>query len=126
MLKKKEGIMGKKKRKSHALRGIIAIGGIVCAAIVSNRVRENNPNGIKDSNNDGIVDAKDYAEEFKKAAKETYDATKEYAKEKAPIVKEKASKAYAKAKEYAKDKAPIVKEKASEVIENVKEKIKED
>ena len=117
--------MANKRKKISAVKGLLAISGIVIAAIVSNKVRTNNPEGIMDENNDGKVDAKDYAREFKKAAKETYDEAKEYAKEKAPIVKEKAAKVAKEVKDYAAEKAPIVKEKATKIAKEVKDKIDE-
>ena len=49
------------------------VAGTVAAVKVSEKVKENNPNGVQDVNGDGKVDYKDYVIETKKAAKETYD-----------------------------------------------------
>ena len=52
--------------------GAAAAGGAVAAAKVIQKVKENNPDGIGDVNEDGQVDYKDYIEETKKAAQEVY------------------------------------------------------
>ena len=79
------------------------VAGTVAAVKVSEKVKENNPDGVQDVNGDGKVDYKDYAIEAKKAAKEVYAEVKE----KAPVVmanaKEKGSEFYQDAKEKVKD-----------------------
>ena len=79
------------------------VAGTVAAVKVTEKVKENNPDGIQDVNRDGKVDYKDYAIEAKKAAKEVYAEVKE----KAPVVmaeaKEKGSEFYQDAKEKVKD-----------------------
>ena len=79
------------------------VAGTVAAVKVTEKVKENNPDGIQDVNGDGKVDYKDYAIEAKKAAKEVYAEVKE----KAPVVmanaKEKGSEFYQDAKEKVKD-----------------------
>ena len=79
------------------------VAGTVAAVKVSEKVKENNPEGVQDVNGDGKVDYKDYAIEAKKAAKEVYAEVKE----KAPVVmanaKEKGSEFYQDAKEKVKD-----------------------
>ena len=79
------------------------VAGTVAAVKVSEKVKENNPEGVQDVNGDGKVDYKDYAIEAKKAAKEVYAEVKE----KAPVVmadaKEKGEKLYQDAKETVKD-----------------------
>ena len=79
------------------------VAGTVAAVKVGEKVKENNPDGVKDVNGDGKVDYKDYAIEAKKAAKEVYAEVKE----KAPVVmanaKEKGSEFYQDAKEKVKD-----------------------
>ena len=79
------------------------VAGTVAAMKVTEKVKENNPNGVQDVNGDGKVDYKDYAIEAKKAAKEVYAEVKE----KAPVVmanaKEKGSEFYQDAKEKVKD-----------------------
>lgn len=79
------------------------VAGTVAAVKVTEKVKENNPEGVQDVNGDGKVDYKDYAIEAKKAAKEVYAEVKE----KAPVVmanaKEKGSEFYQDAKEKVKD-----------------------
>ena len=79
------------------------VAGTVAAVQVTEKVKENNPDGVQDVNGDGKVDYKDYAIEAKKAAKEVYAEVKE----KAPVVmanaKEKGSEFYQDAKEKVKD-----------------------
>ena len=79
------------------------VAGTVAAMKVTEKVKENNPDGVQDVNGDGKVDYKDYAIEAKKAAKEVYAEVKE----KAPVVmanaKEKGSEFYQDAKEKVKD-----------------------
>ena len=79
------------------------VAGTVAAVKVTEKVKENNPDGVQDVNGDGKVDYKDYAIEAKKAAKEVYAEVKE----KAPVVmanaKERGSEIYEDAKEKVKD-----------------------
>ena len=79
------------------------VAGTVAAVKVTEKVKENNPDGVQDVNGDGKVDYKDYAIEAKKAAKEVFAEVKE----KAPVVmanaKEKGSEFYQDAKEKVKD-----------------------
>ena len=79
------------------------VAGTVAAVKVTEKVKENNPEGVQDVNGDGKVDYRDYAIEAKKAAKEVYAEVKE----KAPVVmanaKEKGSEFYQDAKEKVKD-----------------------
>ena len=79
------------------------VAGTVAAVKVTEKVKENNPEGVQDVNGDGKVDYKDYAIEAKKAAKEVYAEVKE----KAPVVmaeaKEKGSEFYQDAKEKVTD-----------------------
>ena len=79
------------------------VAGTVAAVKVTEKVKENNPEGVQDVNGDGKVDYKDYAIEAKKAAKEVYAEVRE----KAPVVmaeaKEKGSEFYQDAKEKVKD-----------------------
>lgn len=79
------------------------VAGTVAAVKVTEKVKENNPEGVQDVNGDGKVDYRDYAIEAKKAAKEVYAE----AREKAPVVmaeaKEKGSEFYQDAKEKVKD-----------------------
>ena len=117
--------MGKKKKCCHGLLiRALAVGTIVAMATIAYKVRENNPEGVKDANGDGIVDKKDYLREVKTATKETYEIAKDFAKEKAPIVKEKATVAYEKAKDFTKEKAPILKEKLEDAFDDLKDKTK--
>ena len=79
------------------------VAGTVAAVKVTEKVKENNPEGVQDVNGDGKVDYKDYAIEAKKAAKEVYAEVKE----KAPVVmaeaKEKGSEFYQDAKKKVQD-----------------------
>ena len=50
----------------------VTAGATVAAVRVSDKVKENNPQGVGDSNGDGKVDGKDMFIEVKKAAKEVY------------------------------------------------------
>ena len=79
------------------------VAGTVAAVKVTEKVKENNPDGIQDVNGDGKVDYKDYAIEAKKAAQEVYAE----AKEKAPGVmaeaKARSSEIYADAKDKVKE-----------------------
>ena len=77
--------------------------GTVAAVKVTEKVKENNPEGVQDVNGDGKVDYKDYVIEAKKAAKEVYAE----AREKAPVVMAEA------------------KEKGGQIYEDAKEKVKE-
>ena len=79
------------------------VAGTVAAVKVTEKVKENNPEGVQDVNGDGKVDYKDYAIEAKKAAQEVYAE----AKEKAPGVMAEA------------------KEKGGELYQDAKEKVKE-
>ena len=79
------------------------VAGTVAAVKVTEKVKENNPEGVQDVNGDGKVDYKDYAIEAKKAAQEVYAE----AKEKAPGVmaeaKARSSEIYADAKDKVKE-----------------------
>ena len=79
------------------------VAGTVAAVKVTEKVKENNPEGVQDVNGDGKVDSRDYAIEAKKAAKEVYDE----AREKAPVVmadaKEKGGQIYEDAKKKVQD-----------------------
>ena len=90
------------------------VAGTVAAVKVTEKVKENNPDGVQDVNGDGKVDYKDYVIEAKKAAKETYAEFKEKApgvmadaKEKGEQLfedaKGKGEKLYQDAKETVKD-----------------------
>ena len=79
------------------------VAGTVAAVKVTEKVKENNPEGIQDVNGDGKVDYKDYAIEAKKAAKEVYAEVKEKAPGVMANAKEKGSEFYQDAKEKVKD-----------------------
>ena len=112
------------KKKSGILSRALALTVVASLVVIAKKVKDNNPEGIQDTNNDGVIDERDYISEIKVATKETYEKAKEIAKEKAPIVKEKASIAYEKAKDFAKEKAPIVKENLEDALDDLKDKIK--
>ena len=79
------------------------VAGTVAAVKVTEKVKENNPDGMKDVNGDGKVDYKDYAIEAKKAAKEVYAQVKEKAPGVMAEAKEKGSELYEDAKKTVKD-----------------------
>ena len=79
------------------------VAGTVAAVKVTEKVKENNPDGIQDVNGDGKVDYKDYAIEVKKAAKETYAEFKEKAPGVMAEAKEKGAALYEDAKKTVKD-----------------------
>jgi len=79
------------------------VAGTVAAVKVTEKVKENNPEGVQDVNGDGKVDYKDYAIEAKKAAKEVYAEVKEKAPGVMAEAKEKGSGFYQDAKEKVKD-----------------------
>lgn len=67
------------------LFGIGAVAGTTVAAMkVSEKYKENNPEGAKDVNGDGKVDAVDVLTEVAKAATEVYTEVADSVKEKAP------------------------------------------
>ena len=69
------------------LFGIGAVAGTTVAAMkVSEKYKENNPEGVKDVNGDGKVDAADVLVEVAKAATEVYTEVAEEVKEKVPQV----------------------------------------
>ena len=90
------------------------VAGTVAAVKVSEKVKENNPNGVQDVNGDGKVDYKDYVIETKKAAKETYDEFRQ----KAPGV---VAEDEAAGTEIYKD----AKEKGAEIYEDAKKTVQE-
>ena len=79
------------------------VAGTVAAVKVAEKVKENNPEGVKDVNNDGKVDYKDYIVEAKKAAKETYAEFKEKAPGVMAEAKEKGEELYQDAKKTVQD-----------------------
>ena len=74
------------------------VAGTVAAVKVTEKVKENNPDGVQDVNGDGKVDYKDYVIEAKKAAKETYAEFKEKAPGVVAEAKEKGAEIYKDAK----------------------------
>ena len=79
------------------------VAGTVAAVKVTEKVKENNPEGVQDVNGDGKVDYKDYAIETKKAAKEVYAEVKEKAPGVMANAKARGSEIYEDAKEKVKD-----------------------
>jgi hypothetical protein len=98
----------------------VTVGATVAAVKVADQVKENNPDGIKDVNGDGRVDAKDYFEEVKKAAVEVYQDAAAVVREKAPVFTQKAKDAAEDVKEAFTSAAETVKEKAPEYVQNAK------
>ena len=74
------------------------VAGTVAAVKVTEKVKENNPDGVQDVNGDGKVDYKDYVIEAKKAAKETYAEFKQKAPGVMAEAKEKGAEFYQDAK----------------------------
>ena len=79
------------------------VAGTVAAVKVTEKVKENNPDGVQDVNGDGKVDYKDYAIEAKKAAMEVYAEVREKAPGVMADAKEKGERLYQDAKETVKD-----------------------
>lgn len=79
------------------------VAGTVAAVKVSEKVKENNPDGVQDVNGDGKVDYKDYVIETKKAAKETFEEFKQKAPDVMADVKEKGAELYQDAKNTVQD-----------------------
>ncbi|MEA5050296.1 MAG: hypothetical protein VB021_02345 [Oscillospiraceae bacterium] len=93
------------------LLGIGAVAGATAAAMkVSEKYKENNPEGLKDVNNDGKVDVNDVVSEVTKAATQVYNDAADKAKDVAASAKQKAGELY--------DQAP-------EMLEKVKKTAKE-
>ena len=71
---------------------LFGIGATAAATVATVKVvekyKENNPDGVKDVNEDGKVDYKDVAIEVKKAAAGVFDDTKQYVEEKNPKLAE--------------------------------------
>ena len=108
----------------NRLLGIgVTVGATVAAVKVAEQVKENNPDGIKDVNGDGKVDAKDYFEEVKKAATEVYQDAAASFKEKEPEFSQKAKDATDDVKEVVINAAAVVKEKAPEYAEKAKDAV---
>jgi len=101
----------------------VTAGATVAAVRVADQVKENNPDGIKDVNGDGKVDAKDYFEEVKKAATEVYQDAAAAIKEKAPVFTQKAKDAADDVKEVVTNAAETVKEKAPEYMQKAKDAV---
>lgn len=74
------------------------VAGTVAAVKVTEKVKENNPDGVQDVNGDGKVDYKDYAIEAKKAAQEVYAQVKEKAPGVMAEAREKGAELYEDAK----------------------------
>ena len=99
------------------LLGIGATAGAAVATVkVAEKFRENNPDGVKDVNEDGKVDYKDVAIEVKKAAGDAFEVAKKYVQEKNQMLAEDIGKGAHKVKEGVEK----VKEKAGEVYADIK------
>lgn len=92
----------------------VAVGAGAAGAVVAEKVKENNPDGITDVNNDGKVDYADYLAEVEKAVKELYS-------ENAPVVKDAAQKKI----DDIKAANPDAVAKINEVMDKVKTQISE-
>ena len=79
------------------------VAGTVAAVKVTEKVKENNPEGVQDVNGDGKVDYRDYAIEAKKAAKEVYAEVKEKAPGVMADAKEKGGQIYEDTKKKVQD-----------------------
>ena len=86
---------------------LFGIGATAAAAVatvkVAERFRENNPDGVKDVNEDGKVDYKDVAIEVKKAAGDAFDDAKQYVQEKNPKLAENIKEGFEKVKDKVQD-----------------------
>ena len=63
----------------------VTAGATVAAVRIADKYKENNPDGVKDANGDGKVDALDVLSEVTKAATEVYNDAAACFKEKAPV-----------------------------------------
>ena len=63
----------------------VTAGATVAAVRIADKYKENNPDGVKDANGDGKVDALDVLSEVTKAATEVYNGAAACFKEKAPV-----------------------------------------
>lgn len=73
------------------LLNVGAIAGATVAAVrVSDKYKQNNPDGVQDVNGDGKVDAKDVFAEVSRAASEVYHDAAATVKEKGPAYVKKA------------------------------------
>lgn len=81
----------------------VTAGATVAAVRVSDKYKENNPDGVQDVNGDGKVDSKDVMIEVKKAASEVYEQASAKVKEKTPEYKEAFSNTMQKAKDTVND-----------------------
>ena len=79
------------------------VAGTVAAVKVTEKVKENNPEGVQDVNGDGKVDYRDYAIEAKKAAKEVYAEAREKAPGVVADAKEKGGQIYEDTKKKVQD-----------------------
>ena len=68
----------------------VTAGATVAAMKVAQTYKENNPDGVQDSNGDGKVDAKDVFSEVSKAATEVYHDAAAAIREKGPVYAQKA------------------------------------
>ena len=86
---------------------LFGIGATAAAAVatvkVAEKFRENNPDGVKDVNEDGKVDYKDVAIEVKKAAGDAFDDAKQYVQEKNPKLAENIKEGFEKVKDKVQD-----------------------
>ncbi len=80
------------------LRKLLGIGATVGATIaavkVADQYKENNPDGVKDVNGDGRVDAKDVFSEVTRAAAEVYTEAAANVKERAPEIVRQAKETF--------------------------------
>ena len=113
-----------KKLFGGLIGGAAVAGGAVATTKVVQKVKENNPDGVGDVNEDGQVDYKDYVEEVKKAATEVYAETSDKVKEAAPEVKEKVDAFVGDAKDKVGAFVDDAKDKAIDAYANVSDKVR--
>jgi len=122
------------------LFGIGATAAATVAAVrVSDKYKENNPDGVGDLNGDGVVDAKDVLIGVKNAAKDVYNDAKSAVKEQSPQtyafdenvvdeVKETAAEVKAEVQEVfadVKEDVLDIKEEAEETVAEIREEAEE-
>ena len=95
----------------------IAAGAVYAAMKIADKYKENNPDGVSDTN--------EKITQIKRAAKEVYGETAEAVKEKTPEVKERFNATVQQVTDFASEKAPGVTSAFQNVVDKINEKTPE-
>ena len=95
----------------------IAAGAVYAAMKIADKYKENNPDGVSDTN--------EKFTQIKRAAQEVYGETAEAVKEKTPEVKEKFNEAVQQVSDFASEKIPGVTSAVQNVVDKISEKAPE-